>query len=893
MALTANFTGANNTAIVGGYTSDSGDTFREVFSQNTASVSKIYGNRAFLKAASGAAESWLCSSAVTASADTTAEAVMYYLTGTLTAGGISVRTAGPGGVAGYAYTASGYLAIHSGGNWKLYYAVSGAAMVQIGTTVAQTLATSTAYKVKLSAVGSTITLSTDNGDGTYVQRIQVTDTNVTAAGAAGIYLLNDAWSGDQTTGYQIDALSEPAVPATAVTMTGPTSGSTSVASTNFTVGANGAITGTVVVTPSDGGGGGTFTPTTVSISSGSPTGTFTYTPASSGNKTISVTNNGSLTNPSNITYSVSTPATAVTMTGPTSGTSGVASTNFTVGANGTITGTVVVTPSDGGGGGTFTPTTVSISSGSPTGTFTYTAASAGAKTISATNGSGLTNPSNITYTASSATGVLSMIGPSAGTTTVASEPFTVSIAGPIAGTAVVTPSDGGGGGTFTPTTVSLSSGTRTATFTYTAGSVGTKTISATNNGGHTNPSNLSYAAAAANGLVAPTTATLVSTTPTAISVSCNAPTGGTAPYTYEWHRDTYPGFSSGAHNLLASSNSLSITDSTSLVADTHYYYKCRAKDATGATIFSKLISAMLKAPTLNLGFIGDSITYGYGLTAGQDPATQAGIVLAKTYKNRAVTVNNQGRSGTYTTDWMPGSSYLNTARTAFAAAGVTHVHLALGVNDATAAYSNLDAATYSSNLSAIIGVLVGDGYKVILPYPTFVADGRGGLGSDISKITRLVSYFPVIDALINGTTVLRGDVMAYDYFMPTWTSEYADDVHPNATGAVSLGTMWARAINLAIYPLNTPAPTRTVTVTFQNKAGSVQASLTGLKWQWSDVAGNVIDAGTGATTDASGVFTITVHSYLPVGGVGFLEVTNAAGVVNNTYVSFAGPAVVS
>ena len=94
-------------------------------------------------------------------------------------------------------------------------------------------------------------------------------------------------------------------------------------------------------------------------------------------------------------------ATAVTMTlaGSTSGAVGVASGSITVGANGTITGTVVVTPSSGGGGGTFTPATVSISSGSPTGTFTYTPASTGAKTISATNGGGLSNPSSITYTA--------------------------------------------------------------------------------------------------------------------------------------------------------------------------------------------------------------------------------------------------------------------------------------------------------------------------------------------------------------------------------------------------------------------------------------------------------------------------------------------------------------
>jgi trimeric autotransporter adhesin len=97
-----------------------------------------------------------------------------------------------------------------------------------------------------------------------------------------------------------------AAAATGVTMTGPTTGLVSVASSNFTIGVTpvgGTITGTVVVTPSDNGGGGTFTPTTVSLTSASPSATFTYTPsAAAGARTISVTNNGGLTNPSNITY---------------------------------------------------------------------------------------------------------------------------------------------------------------------------------------------------------------------------------------------------------------------------------------------------------------------------------------------------------------------------------------------------------------------------------------------------------------------------------------------------------------------------------------------------------------------------------------------------------------
>jgi hypothetical protein len=57
-------------------------------------------------------------------------------------------------------------------------------------------------------------------------------------------------------------------------------------------------------------------------------------------------------------------------------------------------------------------------------------------------------------------------------------------------TATVTPSDGGAGGTFTPTPVIFSGGSASKTFTYTAASSGTKTISITNNSGLTNPASL-------------------------------------------------------------------------------------------------------------------------------------------------------------------------------------------------------------------------------------------------------------------------------------------------------------------------------------------------------------------------------------------------------------------
>ncbi len=90
-------------------------------------------------------------------------------------------------------------------------------------------------------------------------------------------------------------------------------------------------------------------------------------------------------------------ATAYSVTGPTTGPSGVESDPFTVTPNGPVEGTVTVTPSDGNGG-TFDPATVDLS-GDDTPTFTYTPSSAGVKTITFTNDGGLTDPAPLEYTA--------------------------------------------------------------------------------------------------------------------------------------------------------------------------------------------------------------------------------------------------------------------------------------------------------------------------------------------------------------------------------------------------------------------------------------------------------------------------------------------------------------
>lgn len=299
--------------------------------------------------------------------------------------------------------------------------------------------------------------------------------------------------------WTISGESLPPVLATTYFLTGPATGTVGAPQT-FTVAlpVGTTVAASVTVTPIDGGGGGSFAPTSVMLTDAAPSATFDYTPASAGTKTISVTNDGALTNPANLSFVASAFASAYSLSGPSSGAISTASTNFTVTlVGGGVAAPVTVTPSAGGGGGTFAPASVILTTGAPSATFTYTPASYGAKTISVTNDGGLTDPGSLTYTSTAGySTTYTLTGPSSGAVSAASTNFTAALpgGGSLASPVTVTPSDGGGGGTFTPTTVSLSTGTPSATFTYTPASTGTKTISATNSGGLTNPGNLSYIA---------------------------------------------------------------------------------------------------------------------------------------------------------------------------------------------------------------------------------------------------------------------------------------------------------------------------------------------------------------------------------------------------------------
>jgi hypothetical protein len=304
--VTDSFTDTNGTGL-NAHTGELGASWIKHASATSTGHPAIQSNR--LQTTEAAKNENYYSSGVPASAD-------YSVSLEFTFNGGTAEIAGPAARMSTSVN-SGYFFINYQNftDLRLYKYVNGT-LTQLGTAVNFSAAIGITYRLTIDVAGTTIAgrmqrLSDSlwiNSAGAFgasqVNCISATDSAITAAGRAGWWLSNNGGTRGQIDNFSADET----LVATAVTLAGPSTGTVAVASTNFTVGANGPITGTVVVTPSDAGAGGTFTPTSVSINSGSPTGTFTYTAASTGAKTISVTNDGGLSNPGSLTYTATVAA---------------------------------------------------------------------------------------------------------------------------------------------------------------------------------------------------------------------------------------------------------------------------------------------------------------------------------------------------------------------------------------------------------------------------------------------------------------------------------------------------------------------------------------------------------------------------------------------------------
>lgn len=82
-----------------------------------------------------------------------------------------------------------------------------------------------------------------------------------------------------------------------------------------------------------------------------------------------------------------------------------------------------------------------------------------------------------------------------------------------------------------------------------------------------------------------------------VTLTATPATGGTPPYTYQWHRSTTDGFTPAAGNALAGFTSLTEVDDD-VANETTYFYRLVASDADGASVMYTQVSAMPSAALL-------------------------------------------------------------------------------------------------------------------------------------------------------------------------------------------------------------------------------------------------------------------------------------------------------
>jgi len=226
--------------------------------------------------------------------------------------------------------------------------------------------------------------------------------------------------------------------------------------------------------------------------------------------------------------------------------------------------------------------------------------------------------------------------------------------------------------------------------------------------------------------------------------------------------------------------------------------------------------------TIDIVFIGDSITAGSGLP---DPKTEAapviaGLDLQKELGGTAVvSISNRGHSGHTTVDFQPGGkdfSGVESAATGLEASnpGQLVFSIMLGTNDSANAGPKgapVSAGDYAHNLEQMIDKLLAEfpDSKFVIHHAIWYSPNTHNT-SDYegdSAANRLKSYFPAIDSLVahyassNPGHVYVGDVQGYDYFANHTSEMRAENgkdgvfyLHPNATGAKSLGGFWAAAL---------------------------------------------------------------------------------------------------
>lgn len=243
-----------------------------------------------------------------------------------------------------------------------------------------------------------------------------------------------------------------------------------------------------------------------------------------------------------------------------------------------------------------------------------------------------------------------------------------------------------------------------------------------------------------------------------------------------------------------------------------------------ALMFNTLVS-FAQRKDVNLVFIGNSITYGSGLS---DRLTQAPPVICAAYIKAEgenigmVDYSNQGHSGYTTLDWLPGTPALNNALAAardFSNQAAQLVFsIKIGTNDSAVKGPHgapVSVTDYELNLKTITDHLLKNfaGCKVVIHHPIWYSPTTQNGSVYLQQgLDRLQTYVPVIDRVVksykgtNPNQVFVGDTKAFDYFKKNYKTDHQVErgsagifyLHPNTKGAEALGQFWGKAILKAL-----------------------------------------------------------------------------------------------
>lgn len=239
------------------------------------------------------------------------------------------------------------------------------------------------------------------------------------------------------------------------------------------------------------------------------------------------------------------------------------------------------------------------------------------------------------------------------------------------------------------------------------------------------------------------------------------------------------------------------------------------------TVSSSFMKAENKQ-SMNIVFIGNSITYGAGMADPQHdaPPVKAALYLTKQPMVGVVKYSNRGVSGCTTTDYLPATKTLFPKVMADAdkfteeAQAMLIFSIMLGTNDSATTGPNGAPASpekYKENMKVIIDRLLTlyPDCKIVLNRPVWYSPNTyNGAIYLKAGLNRLESYYPVLQALAAEYAqrfpdqVYMGDTEAFDYFKVNYQTDLIPEegnagtfyLHPNEKGAAVLGELWGKAI---------------------------------------------------------------------------------------------------